>query len=161
PTDLTYSSRRQLLAAATEDKGVFVWRAGSGELVAHLPGQWVRAAFAPGKDSLLICGGHPIASFAGRVALWNPSAPKEADWAMTGARVEWSPDGQAAFISSGTGSVAMVDASTRQTVRRFEEAGFVTTLACSPDGKVLGSANWADQVHLWDTATGRRQHELR
>ena len=43
----------------------------------------------------------------------------------------------------------------------FESAGLVTSVAFSPDGKMLASGSWDNSIKLWDVATGKNTATLK
>jgi WD40 repeat protein len=67
-----------------------------------------------------------------------------------------SPDGQTVAVSAYA-DVLLIDMATGDTRRRIEaDAGYITRLRFSPDGKVLAAAAVSGFISLWDARTGER-----
>ncbi|HEV8062105.1 MAG TPA: WD40 repeat domain-containing protein, partial [Gemmataceae bacterium] len=74
--------------------------------------------------------------------------------------VDLSPDGQWLALAKGTdGRVTVFDVATgTQHLQLTDDSGPCTSLAFSPDSKVIATAS-AD-IHLWDAASGKRLRSL-
>lgn len=71
--------------------------------------------------------------------------------------VAFAPDGQTLAISSGSGSIRLIDPKTGAERRRlFGRTGQGAKLAFSPDGKTLASAGTDCSVQFWNIADGSR-----
>lgn len=108
-------------------------------------------AFSPDGKCLAGGEGHTL-------YLWDLTGRKEMHrfpfrWAY---RLNFSPDGKT-LAASGASAITLWDVATgkRLLARSAHEMG-VSTVAVSPDGKVLGSSSFAeDTLQLWDVASGK------
>ncbi len=67
-----------------------------------------------------------------------------------------SPDGRL-FATAKDRTIDILEAATQRTVARIQgHRDAVTTLAFSPDGKLLASGSRDKSVNLWDMPTGRQ-----
>lgn len=84
--------------------------------------------------------------------------------------VAFSPDGAILGVTSGA-LVRLLDPATGAEIRALEtpdpgtydngKIGAVTSLAFSPDGKLVAAGGMDDLVRVWDAATGQIKHQLR
>ncbi len=80
--------------------------------------------------------------------------------AMTSTVIEFSPDGSSNLLVQGDSGITVWNFRTRKKVASLRLEGEVTSLAFSPDGKLLASSAYADNlasttVVLWDTSLWR------
>src|SRR6266545_52776 len=165
--------------------GVSLWDAGTGRsLGSRLTGHrsWVTSlAFSPDgtllASSSLAVGSHAEPDAATTVILWDVRAHRRLGAPLTGHSddvldVAFSPDGRLLASGSSDGTVILWDVHGR---RRFDEPltghgislpesafgptgrlGYdVTSVAFSPDGKLLASGSLDSTVILWDTRARR------
>jgi len=58
--------------------------------------------------------------------------------------------------------VQLIDTSSWQVIRTFEgHTGRVTSVAFSPDGRLLASGSYDKTIKLWEVATGREVRTLK
>jgi WD40 repeat protein len=70
------------------------------------------------------------------------------------ARVTFSPDSNNLAVGSGE-HVDLVEVVSGQTLRELPGGGYVTSVAYSPDGKLLAAGDTTGRVSLWDPVSGR------
>jgi WD40 repeat protein len=152
-----------LLAAATADNTIWVWRLGDRELIQKLDTDGIRfrsLGFFP--DGSLLAGGRSD----GTIVLWRTS-----DWApartLTGHNgyvraLALSPDGSL-LASGGTDSVILIwrvaDGSILHTIRDLLLDPVV--LAFSPDGSLLAAASREVDIRVWRVADASRAYAVR
>jgi WD40 repeat protein len=95
------------------------------------------------------------------VQLWDVAGGKEiAKFAMDAygiPRVAFTPDGQTMALSSGAGSIRLIDTKTGAVSRRlFARSDQGVRLAFSPDGKLLATAGNDSVIQLWNVKDGTR-----
>jgi WD40 repeat protein len=121
-------------------------------------------AFSPDGQTLLTSSNDQTAR------LWNLNDRAEIRRLETGGRGDvfqlvLSPNGRRLFSGGLDQLLVMWDATTGETLWRFEElSGGISSLAFSPDGRTALSASWNDPIILWDVETGaiiRRYDALR
>jgi len=73
----------------------------------------------------------------------------------------WHPNGSYVF-TAGDKSVRMWDIARGTTLRMFTgHTGNITALECSPDGKMVASADDQGSIFLWDLEKGRMKKRMR
>lgn len=106
-------------------------------------------------------GGDPATDPNRVVQFWDAATGKELARVPAGqygqARVTFSPDGQTAAVSQGTGAIRLIDPRTGAEKRRvFGRGDQGVRTAFSPDGKTLASAGTDGTVQLFGVADGAR-----
>ncbi len=180
PGRVAFSPVGQLLAATSEPDGITLYDLDSGRetLLWRAPearGWHVRElSFSQDGSRLVIYGG----SFdgTGAVSVINVSSATiekrhsiRCRQAFNQGAAHLSPDGQRLYLSrfdpsQGRISIQCLDLATDQELWQTEpQSGFdVTTLALSPDGRVLASNSEGNEptIRLWDAETGQLLRQL-
>jgi len=76
-----------------------------------------------------------------------------------GRQAAFSPDGRLLAASLASGDVTVRTTNDWKVVRSFRHAGGATSLAFSPDSKLLYTAGYDGRVHVWDLRTGSQKAE--
>jgi WD40 repeat protein len=170
---VAFSPDGRLLAsgAAWPDATIKLWDVASGSLVRTLTGHsesvW-SVAFSP--DGRLLasgsCGQRTISGFCiqGEIKLWDVASGREVR-SLTGhtddvTSVAFSPNGR--LLASGScgkvenyfcvqGEIKLWDMASGSLVRTLSgHTDWVTSVAFSPDGRLLASGSWDNTIKLWD-----------
>ncbi len=166
-TTLSYRSDGQMLAAATDASGAYVWHVNSRQLVTNFTGRWTFATFARSGPQLALCGGRVWGDGEGPLRVWDSARLEEVrSWPAAGSRVAWAADGNQLFSGPIQGGIARYDLQTGQYTQFDRAEGFVHAIACSPDGKLLaasvaGASNPTHEIWLWEIASRKLLHQLR
>jgi WD40 repeat protein len=151
------SHRHRLVIAACAGlvlalAAVIWWPVASIVPVAQVP------AAAPTSTSLALPAS-PLPALAAAITPENAGQLVQlARWGIGQADLAaWSPSGEQFAIATNYG-VALYDARTRQQLRFIETAGYVRSLAFSPDGVSLAVGTHDGQVIIWEVASGRLLH---
>ena len=147
------------LAAAGDDKTVWIWDTASGELAgAPLTGHTSRVydvAFSPDGGRLASAGGDKT------VRVWNAATGQQIGTPCLGHTgvvygVAVSPDGQRLASAGGDKTVRLWDAATGQQIGEplLAHAETVWAVKFSPDGQRLVSGSRDQTVRLWDAVSG-------
>jgi WD40 repeat protein len=169
---VTFSPDGKTLASVGEN-GVRLWDVGTGKTTRILKGRGAgrHATFSSDGKTLAASG---VGWFADTISLWDVGTGKIVKALNHKGTVRGLAfalgDRMLASASSdgekvpGPGSIKLWDVGTgklKTTLSGFADraaspyAGAISSLACSPDGKMLASASCGRQVRLWDLGTGK------
>jgi WD40 repeat protein len=131
---VAFSSAGDLLASGSPDGEIRLWHAGTGKAIRSVkvctPKTWANQM-------------HGVSTLA-----LSPNGK------ILAAGTEWSEDGRA---------VSLWDTATGKLLRLlpgYEEESYITSLAFTPDGRLLAVGASTSPLRLWDVATGKRVYEL-
>ena len=156
---VTYSRDGTTLVSGSWDKTIRFWNASTGELLKTLTGHMdgVNAVmYAPDGRTLV-----SMSYYDGTIRFWDAETAKPlktitGHTGSFGRSVAFSPDGQM-LAHSGTGdnTIPIRDVQNGQLLRTItEHTDTVLSVAYSPDGRNLVSADWDGHIRIWDVATG-------
>jgi WD40 repeat protein/energy-coupling factor transporter ATP-binding protein EcfA2 len=159
--NVAYSHSGQFIATCSDDKTARIWDVETGKEVKKLEGHTEsiygvafssddRYVLTSGYDRVAILwdveSGVAIRRFIGHQgSLYGGAISADDKWILTAGF-----DGTARLWPSGI----------QPDPRSFRHTSSIVSLAISPDGKTLASGTTAGQAALWDTATGKKLHEL-
>ncbi len=161
---ITFSPDSKLLAMTGFEEPARVYDTGTWKIRAKLAGhprgtRWVE--FTPDGKSLA------TADFGEAVQFWDPVKGKDLGPSFMPGLLDlyplvFTPDGKT-MAAAGQDKVVLYDLAAKKVRARLEgHTNRVPTLALSPDGKTLLTADLSlkKRVILWDVATGKRQLQL-
>ncbi len=160
PDPVAYSPDGGILTIASEDGGVLVCDAASGQPLRTLHGHQARAY-------LVRCAGETLVSGSAdrTVRVWEPATGTSrhtlsghTDWVWP---VELDADGSRVAVGDSSGTVRLWDTAAGTVRATFGgHATRVWTAAFHPAGRLLATGDESGTARLWDTATGELRHEL-
>jgi WD40 repeat protein len=170
---VAFSPNGQILASSGADTTVKLWKVATAREVATLKGHTDRifsVAFSP-DGKTLVSGSRDKSA-----KLWDVVRNQKGDILQGPAgshnEVSFSPDSKVLAAGTGNGTVTLWDVATGRAVATLKgHKESVRCVAFSPDGKILasGSGIWfahgraskADEIKLWNVASGREVATLR
>ncbi|NDJ16960.1 AAA-like domain-containing protein [Myxacorys almedinensis] len=160
--EVAFSPDGQLMASASEDGTVNLWRVKGGTLLRTLKPDRSRlwsVHFSPDGQTLASSGRD------GTVQLWRVSDgtllnawKAHPDWVRS---VRFSPDGQVLASSSSDQTIKLWRVSDRTLFHTLKgHRGWATSVNFSADGTMLASSGADKTVRLWNVRDGREQRQL-
>jgi len=162
---ITFSPDGQTLAAASEDTRVHVWDVTTGDPVRALEGLTgpvTSVAFSPDGRSL---AAGAITDCAANVVfmIWNVDdgqvLPTWGGAPSTVMSVAFNPNGQQLALG-GIYGLQLIDSHTLEAWDLPGHTASITSIAYSPDGKLLASGSEDQTIGLWDTQSQENLHLL-
>jgi WD40 repeat protein len=163
---LSFSADGTRLVSGALDRAIRVWDLATGKLHAQATGPAELSAVVwLGKRGQIASGGS-----AASIQLWQvPEAPGELtaidplkghDGPITALHFAFGMEDQL-VSGSRDGSVRIWNLETRETIRKLEHGGAVSSVAVRSDGKRIASAGENEVARLWDAETGKLIAELK
>jgi eukaryotic-like serine/threonine-protein kinase len=161
---VAFSPNGRLLASASDDATVKVWDSVSGKEILTLRGHTSPVncvAFSPGGNVLASAAEDDFKA-RDKVKLWDMASTEGAvtlsgyNKGYAGIAAAFSPDSKRlATVSYSSSTVEVWDTSTGKRLFTLEgHTDPVTSVAFSPDGKLLAAASIDKTVRIWDAGTG-------
>ena len=143
----------EIVASASHDRTVQLWRAGDGECLRSYRGHegWQNHvnAFAWSPDGGRIASGDA----EGEIHLWDTATASRLFICRHNAAIAalaWSPDGRTIASAGADGSARLWDADSGEILHTYSEhTGEVRSIAWSPDGSRLASASSDGTARVW------------
>ncbi len=162
---LLFSPEGDLLFAAGNRAQIDIWNTrtlqkewsfNTGEpLAASQP--TVRIAVSPTEPILAFSPDGSFFGGAGSVRLYDYRARKDLGRLnKSGDRMVFSQDGRTLVTGSGDNQIHVWDVASQKKIRSLGLIGGVSSLALSPDGRLLATTEfWLPRIRLWDLENGR------
>ncbi len=160
--DMRFNNKADLLATASADKSIKLWKIPSGDLITTLYGHTgavVALRFAD-EDKFLVSASEDLT-----IRKWDMTTLKEVFSKKEHTKplrcLDVSSDGK--WIASGGGDMQVIiyNLSDGVLVRKIPaHKNWVRTLAFSPDSKLLASASDDKMVRWWNTETWANEREF-
>ncbi len=130
-----------------------VWDVETADVIKELEEQdsFNDVALSPDGKQLAIASGN------GSIGLWDLTTWKLVKWQVSSNWIEnvcFSADGHSIACDGSQGFSFVVETTSGKVIRKFRnESRWLTSLALSPDGKQLATANWGGGVTVYDLAS--------
>ncbi len=160
--DMTFDSKNEVLATASSDKTIKLWKIPSGELIGTLQGHLgnVVAVHFAGNDKYIVSGSEDMT-----IRKWDLTTMKELyskkEHSKTIRSVDVSLDGK--WIASGGGDKQIIiynldDGAVIKKIPAHEN--WVRCVTFSPDARLLASGGDDKLVRIWNTETWQKEREF-
>ena len=164
PGDVAFSPDGALLAVVGLEGVISLWDPATGKLARELRGphkHTYAVAWSPDGKTLATSEYHDKGE-VGYVRLWDVAAGNGrlavGDTRGLVHRLAYTPDGKTLVSGDNCGVIRLWDAATGEERHAAGNAGPVSWLALSGDGKTLAYGNW--RARFWDMSAGREAGRL-
>lgn len=155
-SSLAWHPDRELVATGGLDGRVLLWDPRGKEFLSLTPARkdWIgKVAWDPRGRSLAFSSGRGVGFWVKETGALSLSAPNPS----TVTDLAWNPKGTA-VAASCYGGARIFRPGVPEPIREYPWKGSSLALAWSPDGKYLAAGQQDQEVHLWETATGKDMH---
>jgi eukaryotic-like serine/threonine-protein kinase len=164
--DLAFSPDGEMLASGGADQVLKIWDVATQKQLTswtNFTGPVFAIAFAPGGKVMATAGGLPH-HVSAEVRFWDVPGFKEVpvlhEEVPLAFSITFTPDGQSLVAAGKDQIIRLLDLSSGRTRATFRgHRAFIRSVAASPDGKTLASADWDGTVKIWD-ATKLQETEI-
>lgn len=148
---IVFSPGGNIIASASDDKTVRLWKPNTGILYQTLTTHTksVNSVVFSADGRTLISAGDD------GIRVWNSNTAESNDFiAIPAVSVVFSPDGKT-FVSGSSDGIRVWDARTRELLKTIDGySDSVSSVVYSPDGNTIVSGNLNNIIHMWDANTG-------
>ena len=152
----TFSHDNELIASASIDKTIKIWKVNNGVLLLSLEGHTASVtsvSFSPSKG--IIASG----SADNTIRLWDLNKGDVITTFRGHSRminaVVFSPNGNRIASCSLDKTIRIWDIKNKQEPLIIKDSNEINSISFSPDGNYLVSASWGHSVKLWDSHNGK------
>ncbi|MBD2362737.1 trypsin-like peptidase domain-containing protein [Anabaena minutissima FACHB-250] len=152
-SSVAISPDSKTLVSSSEDTTIKIWNMATGKLIRTLnnPQRVVQAAISPDGKTLASC------ELESNVKIWNLATGKviHALTARNCSRLAFSPDSKTLALPD-LGIIKIWNVATGQVIRTFANStAAITSVAFSPNGKILASGDFKGIIKIWNLTTAQ------